>query len=57
MDELVLSRALGTVFFCCEARQAFFKHVDSKWVDACHNDINTKVKFVTVYEQGISNIT
>jgi hypothetical protein len=45
---------LGAVFFRCEARQSFFKNVDSKRVDAGHNDVNSKVKFVTVYEQGVT---
>lgn len=57
MHKFVLGRALGAVFFRCEARQSFFKNVDSKRVDAGHNDVNAKVKFVTVDEQGVTNVT
>jgi len=51
MHEFVVYAIVGHLkLFCRKAGQALLEHVDAQRVDTSHQDVDSKVEFVSIYK-------
>lgn len=56
VHEFVVFIKLRSVGFWSKSSKTFFENIDAQWLVASDQDVNSKVKLVTVDQQRIGNV-
>ena len=57
MHVFIVFVELGRVGFRGKSGQAFFVHIDSKWLVACDDHVDSEIKFIAVNQKRIGDIS
>ena len=56
MHVLVVLIDFASVGLTCKSGKTFLEDINSKWFVACDEDIDTKIEFVAVNQQGVGDV-
>lgn len=45
-----------SVFYCGQPNESLLINVNSQWIYTCKRDVNPKVKFIAIKQQGVIDV-